>query len=121
MTYHRETGQVSYRSKDGTKTEVLDALEWIAAMCSHVPNRGEQMVRYYGYYSNVARGKRKKQCADDHIPCMYLQVDVIHGDMTAKADRQVLGFDNRLRSLFRHLYSVLYNHKFCGHLILMVS
>jgi len=26
-----------------------------------VPNKGEQMVRYYGYYSNVSRGKRKKR------------------------------------------------------------
>jgi len=24
------------------------------------PNRGEQMVRYYGYYSNKCRGQRKK-------------------------------------------------------------
>ena len=45
-----------------------DALEWLAAMCSHVPNKGEQMVRYYGYYSNVSRGKRKKQDLDDIIP-----------------------------------------------------
>jgi len=29
--------------------KVFDALEWLAAMCSHIPNRGEQMVRYYGY------------------------------------------------------------------------
>jgi hypothetical protein len=29
-------------------------------MCSHVPNKGEQMVRYYGYYSNVSIGKRQK-------------------------------------------------------------
>jgi hypothetical protein len=28
--------------------KVFDALEWLAAMCSHVPNKGEQMVRYYG-------------------------------------------------------------------------
>ena len=28
------------------------------------------MVRYYGYYSNVARGKRKKADADDYIPCI---------------------------------------------------
>jgi len=28
-----------------------------------VPNKGEQMVRYYGYYSNVSRGKRKKGTA----------------------------------------------------------
>jgi len=28
------------------------------------------MVRYYGYYSNVARGKRKKAGEDDKIPCI---------------------------------------------------
>ena len=38
MTYRRETGQVEYRSKDGKETRVFDALEWLAAMCSHVPN-----------------------------------------------------------------------------------
>ena len=27
----------------------FDGLEWLAAMCSHVPNKGEQLVRYYGY------------------------------------------------------------------------
>jgi len=61
---------VVYRSKGGSKVKVFDALEWLAAMCSHVPNKGEQMVRYYGYYSNVARGKRKKSDADDVIPCV---------------------------------------------------
>ncbi len=39
----------------------------LAAMCSHVPNKGEQMVRYYGHYSNVSRGKRKKQDQDGMI------------------------------------------------------
>ena len=24
-------------------------MQAFAAMCSHVPNKGEQMVRYYGY------------------------------------------------------------------------
>jgi len=28
------------------------------------------MVRYYGYYSNVSRGKRKKQNQDELIPCI---------------------------------------------------
>ena len=37
-------------------------------MCSHVPNRGEQMVRYYGWYSNVTRGKRQKRAEDDAVP-----------------------------------------------------
>ena len=48
---------VIYCSKDGKQEKVFDALEWIAAMGSHVPNKAEQMVRYYGYYSNVSRGK----------------------------------------------------------------
>ena len=47
---------------------MFDALKWPAAMCYHVPNKGEQMVRYYGYYSNVSRGKRKKQNEYESIP-----------------------------------------------------
>ncbi len=39
-------------------------------MCSHVPNKGEQMVRYYGYYSNVSGGKRKKENEDGLPPCI---------------------------------------------------
>lgn len=39
-------------------------------MCSHVPGKGEQMVRYYGYYSNVSRGKRKKAQTDNQLPCI---------------------------------------------------
>ncbi len=36
-------------------------LHWIATLTAHIPNKGEQLVRYYGYYSNVARGKKKKE------------------------------------------------------------
>ncbi|MDO8722690.1 MAG: transposase [Syntrophales bacterium] len=54
----------------GETTKSFPALEWLAAMCSHIPNRGEQMVRYYGYYSNVSRGKRQKEGLDDAIPCI---------------------------------------------------
>ena len=28
------------------------------------------MVRYYGYYSNVVRGKRQQEGIDDAIPCI---------------------------------------------------
>jgi hypothetical protein len=59
---------ILYQSKDGKEQKTFDALEWLAAMCSHVPNKGEQMIRYYGYYSNVSRGKRKKQNRDEAIP-----------------------------------------------------
>lgn len=51
----------------GKRRRPSTPLEWIAAMCSHVPNKGEQIVRYYGYYSNVSRDKRKKQNQDGMI------------------------------------------------------
>ena len=60
LTYLWEAGQVEYKSKGGKETRVFDALKWLAAMCSYVPNKGEQIVRYYGYYSNVSRGKHQK-------------------------------------------------------------
>jgi hypothetical protein len=68
MTYLPEESKVIYESKDAQKEKVFDALEWLAAMSSHVPDKGEQMVRYYGYYSNVSRGKRKKRNQDGWIP-----------------------------------------------------
>ena len=38
--------KVVYRAKDGTGEKVFDALEWLAAMCSRIPDRGEQMGQY---------------------------------------------------------------------------
>ena len=80
MTYVPHESKVVYRSKDGKSEKTFDALEWLAAMpacacphadrCSHVPNKDEQMVRYYGYYSNVSRGKRKKENQDEWISCI---------------------------------------------------
>ncbi len=40
------------------------------------------MVRYYGYYSNVCRGRRKKQNQDALIP------DVLERDEDSKAYRK---------------------------------
>jgi hypothetical protein len=63
----------------------FDALEWLAVMCSHVPNKGEQMVRYYGYYSNVSRGNRKKQNQDEWIP------PVLESDESSRERRERRG------------------------------
>ena len=70
MTYLDQEGKVVYMAKDGKKTKIFPAMEWPAAMCTHIPNRGEQMVRSYGYYSNVLRGKRQKEGRDEVIPCI---------------------------------------------------
>ena len=64
MNSVREESMVIYKSKDGTNTKDFDAVYFIASLCSHIPNMGEQMIRYFGYYSNVCRGRRKRQNSD---------------------------------------------------------
>jgi hypothetical protein len=77
---------VLYRSKDGKNEKIFDALEWLAAMPACAcrtqtgalmsppkagkPNKGEQMVRYGGSYSNVCRDQRKKANEEGLVPCI---------------------------------------------------
>jgi hypothetical protein len=69
-TYLSEESKVTYCCKDGKQEKVFDALEWLAAIGSYVPNETEQMVRYYGNYSNISRRKRGKLNLDEAIPCI---------------------------------------------------
>jgi len=82
MTYLPDEAKVIYQSKDGNDEKIFDALEWLAAMCSHVPDKGQQLVKYYGYYSNVSRGKRKKAEKDEIIP------SILDSDGSSKSFRQ---------------------------------
>lgn len=41
--------------------EIYDPLDFLAAVTSHIPNRGEHLVRYYGYCSSVQRGRRRRK------------------------------------------------------------
>ena len=41
MQYLDQEGTVVYTSRDGETTKSFPALEWLAAMYSHIPNRGE--------------------------------------------------------------------------------
>lgn len=70
MQYCPEKSQVLYRSKDGREQRTYDALEWLAAMISHLPRKGEQLVKYYGHYSNRARGERLKRNQDPAVPAL---------------------------------------------------
>ena len=47
---------VVYRSKRSETIKSFPALEWLAAMCSHIPNRGEQMVKYSTPFTVMSRG-----------------------------------------------------------------
>jgi len=52
MEYRPEEAKVTYFSKDRKEKKSYDATKWLAAMGSHVPERGQQSVRYYGAYAN---------------------------------------------------------------------
>jgi len=86
--------KVIYQSKDGTSTKTFDALDWLAQLVTHIPNKDEQMVRYYGFYSNKSRGLRKKAGTNDHVPAL------IDSDMSRKE------FCQNWASLIQKIYHV---------------
>jgi ribosomal protein S27E len=74
-----ETGQVVYKAEkqacrafpeaqgDGLKRgpkrnfQILSPLEFLAEFTQHIPPTGSHLIRYYGWYSNKARGQRRKR------------------------------------------------------------
>ena len=63
LTFLEPEGKIGYhwgRNGPGQETEVMDYLEFIARVTSHIPDKGQVMVRYYGLYANAHRGKAKK-------------------------------------------------------------
>jgi hypothetical protein len=54
-------GKVGYRhGEKGSELETIDYLDFIARVTSHIPDKGQVMVRYYGLYANAHRGKIRK-------------------------------------------------------------
>ena len=64
MTLESPTDMVIYRSRLNAKInrnfEVFTATDFLAAITQHIPDKGAQMVRYYGWYSNKMRGVRQR-------------------------------------------------------------
>ena len=61
MKYYPDKAKVIYGSKYGKDVKEFSCLEWMVALVSHIPDRGGQTLRYYGAYSNVTRGRLKKE------------------------------------------------------------
>jgi Putative transposase len=61
LSFLEPDGKVGYRhGENGAKQETMDYPEFIARVTSHIPDKGQVMVRYYGLYANAHRGKVKK-------------------------------------------------------------
>jgi hypothetical protein len=72
MTLKSPTDMVIYRSRLNAKInrnfEVFTATDFLAAITQHIPDKGAQMVRYYGWYSNKMRGVRHRGLPPDLVP-----------------------------------------------------
>ncbi|MBI1748214.1 MAG: transposase [Acidobacteria bacterium] len=80
MTYDPETRTVHYRTKKQKGPEVIQtfsALDWLARLSTHIPDKWEPMVRYDGWYSNRPRGERKKaqRSPDEGVPVRPAQAE----------------------------------------------
>ena len=64
MEYQEEDSTVTYHSDKPTGptagSETIDALEFLARVLSHIPNKGQVLQRYYGWYASRVRGMRRK-------------------------------------------------------------
>ena len=93
MNYIVEQSKVIYKSKNGNDTKEFDVLDFIASIASHIPNKNEQMVRYNGYYSNVCRGRRKKD-------------NIIEADFTIQDNECTKGANKSWARLIKKIYEV---------------
>jgi hypothetical protein len=61
LSFLEPESKVGYRyGQDARDQETMDYLEFIARVTSHIPDKGQVMVRYYGLYANAHRGKVRK-------------------------------------------------------------
>jgi hypothetical protein len=61
LSFLEPEGKVGYRHGQGAGDQgTMDYLEFIARVTSHIPDKGQVMVRYYGLYANAHRGKARK-------------------------------------------------------------
>jgi hypothetical protein len=69
LFFDETAGMVRYQySRDSSQEESMDYLEFIARVTSHIPDKGQVMIRYYGLYSNAHRGKMRKAGVDPSYP-----------------------------------------------------
>ncbi len=46
----------------------MDALEFLARVVTHIPDKGQVLQRYYGWYANRTRGTRRRAGGEEQAP-----------------------------------------------------
>ncbi|MHB2017330.1 MAG: transposase [Candidatus Xenobia bacterium] len=68
LNYDKETCTVTYSSEKRGEVRTVAAMDFLAMLSVHVPDKGEQTTRYYGRASNVSRGRRRKAAEAETAP-----------------------------------------------------
>jgi len=69
LSFDETEGRLLYQYDKGKlEPERMDYLEFIARVTSHIPDKGQVMIRYYGLYANAHRGKKRKEGEDPSQP-----------------------------------------------------
>ena len=67
LSLDEREGKVCYRyGEKPEEVERMDYLEFIARVTSHIPEKGQVTILYFGLYSNAHRGKVRKAQMDKH-------------------------------------------------------
>ncbi|MBI2404012.1 MAG: transposase [Gemmatimonadetes bacterium] len=74
LAYRADTGAVTYQSDQASGptagAETVDALEFLARVVSDIPNKGQVLQRYYGWYANRTRGIRRRAGVPEPAPAV---------------------------------------------------
>ncbi len=81
LEYQSDNATVTYHSDKPTGptagSETLDVLEFLARVASHIPNKGQVLQRYYGWYANRTRGIRRRTAIHGQASATAVEVEPV--------------------------------------------
>jgi ribosomal protein S27E len=92
VLYRPKGGHAGRARQPGDPPEAFDPAEFLARVIMHIPEPRRHLVRYYGWYSNVSRGKRRRQveAVTDTGPCDGEQARSTQSDRDHSPDARAL-------------------------------
>jgi hypothetical protein len=71
LHYDQQTHQVTYDPKNHERntgagapaSASCPALDFLASLCTHIPDASQQLIRYYGGFSHVRRARARQTCS----------------------------------------------------------
>ena len=88
------TAKVGYHwGQDRTEQETMDYLEFIARVTSHIPDKGQVMVRYYG----LCKALHKPYYAEFKIMLSYQRISLIFNQLRSVMLSIITGSPRRIK------------------------